>query len=130
MTRAGDDLVRVALKRTCSDGTVAVEPNPQSLLCRLVTAVPEAATDRESTRALGAAVRRPACLHAPAVVLRVAFDDLAGILTASLRVIPQVALGARYRFAQGRLAGALSIVANSSRGAATHDSNNRLVPPS
>ena len=40
LTRAGDDLVRIALKRPFSDGTVAVDLDPLSLLCRLVTTVP------------------------------------------------------------------------------------------
>lgn len=40
LTRAGDDLVRIALKRPFSDGTVAVDLDPLSLLCRLVPMVP------------------------------------------------------------------------------------------
>ncbi|MBN2195150.1 MAG: TIGR01777 family oxidoreductase [Polyangiaceae bacterium] len=91
---------------------------------------PEPVTNQEFTRALGAAVHRPAFLRVPAFALRVAFGDLAGILTASQRVVPRVALGAGYRFAQGRLAGALASVASSRRGAAIHDSNDPLVPPS
>ncbi|MBN2191832.1 MAG: hypothetical protein JW751_03370 [Polyangiaceae bacterium] len=39
LTRAGDDLVRTALERPFSDGTVAVELDPLSLLCRLVATV-------------------------------------------------------------------------------------------
>jgi Putative transposase len=35
-----DGLVRIALKRAYSDGTVAVEMDPLSLLCRLATSVP------------------------------------------------------------------------------------------
>lgn len=40
LTRVGDDLVRIALKRPFSDGTVAVDLDPLSLLCRLVPLVP------------------------------------------------------------------------------------------
>jgi hypothetical protein len=40
LTRASNDLVRIALKRPFSDGTVAVELDPLSLLCRLATTVP------------------------------------------------------------------------------------------
>jgi hypothetical protein len=38
--RRSDGLVRIALKRAYADGTVAVEMDPLSLLCRLATAVP------------------------------------------------------------------------------------------
>jgi len=40
LTRASDDLVRLTLKRPFSDGTWAVELDPLSLLCRLVTTIP------------------------------------------------------------------------------------------
>src|SRR5438477_2859430 len=35
-----DGLVRIALKRAYADGTVAVDMDPLSLLCRLATSVP------------------------------------------------------------------------------------------
>ena len=35
-----DGLVRITLKRAYADGTVAVDPGPLSLLCRLAAAVP------------------------------------------------------------------------------------------
>jgi hypothetical protein len=35
-----EGLVRIVLKRAYSDGTVAVEMDPLSLLCRLATSVP------------------------------------------------------------------------------------------
>jgi hypothetical protein len=38
--RGAGDLVRVTLKRAYADGTVAVEMDPLSLLCRLATGVP------------------------------------------------------------------------------------------
>lgn len=40
MSRVGDDLLRIALKRPFSVGTVAVDLDPRSLLCRLVPTVP------------------------------------------------------------------------------------------
>jgi hypothetical protein len=40
LTRASDDLLRIGLKRPFSDGTVAIDLDPLSLLCRLVTTVP------------------------------------------------------------------------------------------
>ena len=35
-----DGLVRITLKKACKDGTVAVDMDPLSLLCRLATSVP------------------------------------------------------------------------------------------
>ena len=40
LERRPDGLVRLALKRAYADGTVAVEMDPLSLLCRLATSVP------------------------------------------------------------------------------------------
>ena len=40
LERRPDGLVRIALKRASADGTVAVEMDPLSLLCRLATSVP------------------------------------------------------------------------------------------
>jgi hypothetical protein len=44
-----DGLVRIALKRAYADGTVAVEMDPLSLLCRLATAVPPPVFIRSSS---------------------------------------------------------------------------------
>jgi Putative transposase len=40
-----DGLVRIALKKPFSDGTVAVDLDPLSLLCRLVALVPAPSSD-------------------------------------------------------------------------------------
>ncbi len=40
MEQGGDGLVRITLKKGYSDGTVAVDMDPLSLLCRLATSVP------------------------------------------------------------------------------------------
>src|SRR5439155_22492894 len=40
LERRPDGLVRIALKRAYADGTVAVEMDPLSLLCKLATSVP------------------------------------------------------------------------------------------
>ena len=40
ITHGPDGLVRITLKRPYADGTVAVDLDPLSLLCRLATAVP------------------------------------------------------------------------------------------
>jgi hypothetical protein len=40
LERGAGDLVRITLKRAYADGTVAVELDPLSLLCRLATSVP------------------------------------------------------------------------------------------
>jgi hypothetical protein len=46
-----DGLVRLSLKRAYADGTIAVEMDPLSLLCRLATSVPPRAFTPSSTRA-------------------------------------------------------------------------------
>jgi hypothetical protein len=40
LLRLPDGLVRITLKRAYADGTVAVDMDPLSLLCRLATSVP------------------------------------------------------------------------------------------
>jgi len=40
VTRGPDGLVRITLKKPFSDGTVAVDMDPLSLLCRLAASVP------------------------------------------------------------------------------------------
>jgi NAD dependent epimerase/dehydratase family enzyme len=64
----------------------------------LNVAAPTPATNAELTRALGRALHRPAILPVPAAALRLAFGELAGVLLASQRVVPEVALRTGYRF--------------------------------
>ena len=69
---------------------------------------PGAVTNREFTRALGAALHRPTVLPAPAFALRLALGELADeLLLASTRVEPAVLTARGFRFADPTLAGAL-----------------------
>ncbi len=69
---------------------------------------PQAVTNREFTRALGRALRRPTLLPVPAAALRLAFGRLADeALLASARVQPARLLGSGYRFRFPDLEGAL-----------------------
>jgi hypothetical protein len=71
---------------------------------------PEPVINREFTRALAQAVRRPALLPAPAWALRLAFGEMAdAALLASARVVPRRLLEAGFRFQHAQLADALSI---------------------
>jgi hypothetical protein len=55
-------------------------------------------TNRDFTRALAAAVHRPAFFPAPAFALKLVFGEGATILTEGQRVLPQAALAAGYAF--------------------------------
>jgi hypothetical protein len=57
VSRGPDSLVRIALKKPFSDGTVAVDLDPLSLLCRLAASVP--APRFHTTRYAGVLLRRP-----------------------------------------------------------------------
>lgn len=62
-----DGLVRITLKKAYADGTVAVDMDPLSLLCRLATSVPHPASTRSTMRGFlpqrvhGARVSRRLC---------------------------------------------------------------------
>ncbi|MEN8671992.1 TIGR01777 family oxidoreductase [Nocardioides sp.] len=60
--------------------------------------LPEAPTNAEFTRALARAVRRPAFLHVPAAVIRVAAGEMAPELLGSLNVRPAALLESGYEF--------------------------------
>lgn len=89
-----DDLVaaiRFALQRSDLHGPVAaVSPNP--------------VTNREFTKALGRALRRPTIVPAPAFALRLALGEMAAaLLLASQRVRPARLLAAGFAFCQPTL---------------------------
>jgi hypothetical protein len=92
-----DDLVSLAIfaaeARELTGPVNATGPNP--------------VTNAELTRALGAALHRPALLPVPALALRVAVGDLADAVLASQRVTPKRALDAGFRFAHTEIAPAL-----------------------
>lgn len=69
---------------------------------------PEPVTNRDFTRALGAALRRPAVFPVPRPVLRILFGEMAGILTSSQRVMPEKPLDLGFRFGFSDLGGALA----------------------
>ena len=70
---------------------------------------PEPVTNAEFTRALAAAVHRPAILPAPAFALRLALGEMADeALLASARAVPAKLLEAGFRFAQPTIGAALA----------------------
>jgi uncharacterized protein len=69
---------------------------------------PEPVTNRDFTRALGAALHRPALMPVPAVALRLALGQMAEeALLAGQRVLPRRAEKEGFGFAEPTLAGAL-----------------------
>jgi uncharacterized protein (TIGR01777 family) len=67
---------------------------------------PEPVTNRDFTRALAAAVHRPAVLPAPEFALKLAFGEGASILTEGQRVLPEAPLAAGYTFRYPTIAAA------------------------
>jgi NAD dependent epimerase/dehydratase family enzyme len=59
---------------------------------------PGIVTNREFTRELAAMLNRPVFLPVPDLAIRVLLGEMAEIVTASQRVVPQVALETGYRF--------------------------------
>jgi uncharacterized protein (TIGR01777 family) len=59
---------------------------------------PNPVTNREFTRELASALHRPAMFPVPKLALRLLFGEMAEMLYASQRVIPEVAIGAGYEF--------------------------------
>jgi uncharacterized protein (TIGR01777 family) len=62
------------------------------------TTAPHPVTNAEFTRALASALHRPAILPVPKFALRLLYGDMAQIIYASQRVIPEAAIGAGYHF--------------------------------
>lgn len=73
--------------------------------------MPHAVTNREFTKALGHAVRRPAIFPVPAFVLRAFLGRMSSLLLDSSRVRPSAALAGGYRYASIDLDAALRSVA-------------------
>jgi uncharacterized protein (TIGR01777 family) len=76
---------------------------------------PEPVTNRELTRALGAALHRPAVLRVPGCLLRLGLGEMATVLLASQRVVPALALAAGFTFRFPTLRGALADLLGDSR---------------
>ena len=82
-----DDLARLiefALESPVRGAINATAPNP--------------VTNAEFTRELGRALHRPAVFPVPKVALRMLYGEMAEIVWASQRVIPQAALSSGFRF--------------------------------
>jgi len=69
---------------------------------------PEPVSNREFTRALAGALRRPAVLPVPAWALRLLFGEMAEVLLAGQRVVPDRLLRAGFEFRFPRLEPALA----------------------
>ena len=72
---------------------------------------PNPVTNREFTRELARALRRPAIFPVPEFALKLAFGEMAGVLLSSQRVVPAMAQRTGYRFQYPRLADALREIA-------------------
>ena len=68
---------------------------------------PEPLSNRDFSRALGAALGRPALMPVPALALRARFGEMAGIVTTGARVMPARALVLGYEFRHPHLQPAL-----------------------
>lgn len=64
----------------------------------LDAAAPAPLRNRELAAALGEALHRPAVLRTPALAVRLALGEMAEVVTASQRVLPEKALALGYRF--------------------------------
>ena len=73
--------------------------------------MPQPCTNRDFTRALACAVRRPAIFPAPAFVLRAALGRMSSLLLDSSRVVPAAALAGGYGYRFAALDAALADVA-------------------
>ena len=71
---------------------------------------PQPVRNREFARLLGRALRRPAVLPVPAFVLRAMFGEMAGLMLASQRVMPDAARATGFEFEHATLGAALDAV--------------------
>jgi uncharacterized protein len=69
---------------------------------------PHPVTNADFTRALAAALHRPALFPVPGFILKIGFGEMAEILLASQRVLPRAAESAGFRFEYERLGSALA----------------------
>lgn len=68
---------------------------------------PEPARNRDLAKAVGRVLRRPSALRTPALAVRLAIGEAAGVVLASQRAVPAKALSLGYRFRFPELEGAL-----------------------
>jgi hypothetical protein len=69
---------------------------------------PTPVRNRDFTAALARAVHRPAFMRVPALALRLALGEMAGMLLTGQRVVPAAATAAGYAFEHPELAAALA----------------------
>jgi len=84
--------------------------NP-SLAGAVNAAAPEPVTNAEFTRELARALHRPAIFPVPRAALKLAFGEMAEVIFASQRVVPEVALRAGFQFRFPAIRGALEEIA-------------------
>jgi uncharacterized protein (TIGR01777 family) len=105
-----DDLVNLFIHAVEKPGLAgplnAVSPNP--------------VRNAEFTQALARAVRRPALLPVPAAAIRLLFGEMAQIVLASQRVLPEAVLAGGFEYAHPSAGPALEQLLNPGRGAARH----------
>lgn len=89
-------MFRFAIEKPVSGAMNGVAPNP--------------VTNADFTRALAAALHRPAIFPVPAFALRMMFGEMSQILLDSQRVSPQAAESAGFEFRFPQLAAALADV--------------------
>ena len=75
---------------------------------------PEPASNREFSKALGSALKRPAVMPLPGFALHLLYGEMAEIITTGVRAMPAKALVLGYRFRHPELAGALRSVLDDS----------------
>jgi uncharacterized protein (TIGR01777 family) len=68
---------------------------------------PEPVSNRDFSRALGKALRRPSLLPVPGLAMRMAYGEMSQVITTGARVLPAKALVLGYRFHHPRLDEAL-----------------------
>jgi uncharacterized protein len=68
---------------------------------------PEPCTNRDFSRTLGSALKRPALMPVPGFALRLLYGEMAEVVTTGARVVPAKPLVLGYAFQQPHLAGAL-----------------------
>lgn len=76
-------------------------------------AAPESVTNAEFTRELGRALHRPTIFPVPRVALKLLFGEMADVIFASQRVVPEAALRAGFQFQFPDIRGALEEIVRS-----------------
>ncbi|MGH7246944.1 MAG: TIGR01777 family oxidoreductase [Pseudomonadota bacterium] len=88
-------------------GLIAFALGCDSLRGPVNATAPNPVTNADFTRALSKVLHRPAVIPIPALALRLLFGEMAQVVLASQRVLPEAANAAGYRFAYPELEAAL-----------------------